>query len=66
MNSPKFKTTKGMSLQFILENHPTTNPPAPLYQHNNVGTIKSLAVDISGTLGEKNCIYFYDDIASVL
>lgn len=66
VTSPKFKTTKGMPLQFILENHPTTNPPAPLYQHNTVGTIKSLAIDINSILGQKNCIYFYDKINNVI
>lgn len=62
VTSPKFKTNKGVIPQFVLENHPTTNPPAPLYQHNSVGTIKSLAVDSNSVLGQKNCIYFYDKL----
>ena len=66
VTSPKFKTSKGMTIQFILENHPTTNPPAPLYQHNTVGSIRALAVDINGILGEKNCIYFYDKLNNVM
>jgi hypothetical protein len=66
VTSPKFKTAKGVSTQFILENHPTTNPPAPLYQHNGVGTIKSLAVDINSILEQKNCIYFYDKLNNVI
>lgn len=66
VTSPKFKSNKGISLQFILENHPTTNPPAPLYQHKNVGAIGSLAVDRNGVLGEKNCIFFYDKLNNVI
>lgn len=66
VTSPKFKTTKGVTPQFILENHPTTNPPAPLYQHNAVGTIKSLAVDSNSIMGQKNCIYFYDKLNNVI
>lgn len=66
ITSPKFKSSKGVPIQFILENHPTTNPPAPVYQHNTVGTIKALAVDTNGILGEKNCIYFYDKLNNVV
>ncbi|MDW8801708.1 PQQ-dependent sugar dehydrogenase [Clostridium sp. A1-XYC3] len=66
VNSPKFKSNKGISTQFILENHPTTNPPAPLYQHKAVSSIEALAVDSSSILGEKNCIYFYDKSDNVV
>jgi hypothetical protein len=66
VNSPRFKSSKYGGLQFILENHPTTNPPAPIYQHKSVNTIKSLAVDSNGDIGEKNCIYFYDKSDNVV
>ena len=66
ITSPKFKSNKGVSPQFILENHPTTNPPAPLYQHNTLASIKSLAVDSNNILGQKNCIYFYDKLSNVI
>lgn len=59
VTSPRFKGGAN-GLQFVLENHPTTNPPAPLYQHKNLSSIESVAVDRAGILGEKNCIYFYD------
>ncbi|MEY8762870.1 MULTISPECIES: hypothetical protein [Clostridium] len=59
--SPKFKSVKGSPLQFVLDNHPSTNPPAPLYQHKNVGTLGSIAVDSSGNLKSKDCIFFYDN-----
>ncbi|MBV7273243.1 PQQ-dependent sugar dehydrogenase [Clostridiaceae bacterium UIB06] len=59
VTSPRFKGGAN-GLQFILENHPTTNPPGPMYQNKNPNSIVSLAIDNTGALGEKNCIYFYD------
>jgi hypothetical protein len=59
ITSPRFKGGVN-GLQFVLENHPTTNPPGPIYQHKSVSSIGAIAVDSAGTLGEKNCIYFYD------
>lgn len=59
ITSPKFKGKTG-ALSFILDNHVSTNPPAPLYQHNSVGTIREIAVDREGWLGDINNIYFYD------
>lgn len=60
VTSPKFKGKANSMLQFVLENHPTTNPPAPLYQHKTLSSIKSLAVDNNGNLSAKNAMYFYD------
>jgi hypothetical protein len=60
VTSPKFKSVKGSPLQFILDNHPNTNPPAPIYQHKTVGTLGTLAVDADGDLKSKDCIFFYD------
>lgn len=59
ITSPRFKGGAN-GLQFILENHPTTNPPAPIYQNKNLSSIGSLTIDSAGILDEKNCIYFYD------
>ncbi|MGH4139821.1 hypothetical protein [Clostridium sp.] len=60
INSPKFKGSNNNTIPFILEQHPTTNPPAPIYQHKSVDSLVSLAVDQKGILGEKDCIYFYE------
>lgn len=60
LTSPRFKLSHNLNLQFVLENHPTTNPPAPIYQNNKVSSIKSLSVDKNGVIGIKDCIYFYD------
>lgn len=65
VTSPRFRGGVN-GLQFILENHPTTNPPAPIYQHKNLSSINSVAVDCAGVLGEKNCIYFYDKLNNEL
>ncbi|MBU3189444.1 hypothetical protein K9O30_10065 [Clostridium bowmanii] len=60
VSSPKFKGSDKNTIPFILEKHPTTNPPAPIYQHSSVDSLVSLAVDQKGILGEKDCIYFYE------
>lgn len=59
ITSPKFKGKNG-SISFILDNHVSTNPPAPIYQHNSVSTLKGLAVDRAGYIGDIDNIYFYD------
>lgn len=66
VTSPKFKSMKGSPLQFILDNHPTTNPQAPIYQHKTVSSIGSLAVDSEGSLKNRNCIFFYDKIDNIV
>lgn len=65
VTSPRFRGGAN-GLQFILENHPTTNPPAPIYQHKNLSSINSVAIDCVGVLGEKNFIYFYDKLNNEL
>ncbi|WP_446899557.1 hypothetical protein ACSVC9_06625 [Clostridium sp. LBM24168] len=62
--SPKFKG-KG-NLGFLLENHPSMNPPSPIYQNDKVSSLGALAVDTSGNIGEKNCIFFYDRTDNLL
>jgi len=58
--SPKFKNSINSSIPFILDNHPTINPPAPVYQHKAVDSLVSLAIDKTGILGDTDCIYFYE------
>lgn len=60
INSPKFKGMNDTTIPFILDQHPTTNPPSPIYQHNALNTLVALAVDKKGILGDKDCIYFYE------
>ncbi|MFU0825224.1 hypothetical protein [Clostridium sp.] len=60
VNSPRFKGENNKAIPFILDNHPTTNPSAPIYVHNNLGTLNSLAVDKKGEIGEPDSIYFYE------
>ena len=60
ISSPKFKGINNNTIPFILDQHPTTNPPAPIYQHNSVDSLVSLAVDKKGMIGDKDCIYFYE------
>lgn len=61
ITSPKFKSNENEVIPFVLENHPTENPRAPLYVHKNLSSLKALAVDKKGTLGQIDSIYFYDD-----
>ncbi|WP_242949509.1 hypothetical protein [Clostridium pasteurianum] len=44
-----------------MDKHPTTNPPAPLYQHKSLSSLGTIALDSKGELNEKNDIYFYDN-----
>ena len=60
ITSPKFKGLNNKTIPFILDQHPTTNPPAPIYQHSAVDSLVGLTIDKKGTLGEKDSIYFYE------
>jgi hypothetical protein len=62
ISSPKFKGLNNKTIPFILEQHPTTNPPAPIYQHSAVDSLVGLTIDKKAIIGEKNCIYFYERI----
>lgn len=58
--SPKFKSSTKEAMEFILKNHPTSNPEIPYYQHSSLSSLGDMAVDKEGILGEKDSIYFYD------
>ncbi|NNU75896.1 hypothetical protein [Clostridium estertheticum] len=60
ISSPKFRDSFNKTIPAILDNHPTINPPAPIYQHKSVGSLIGLAIDRAGKLGDKDCIYFYE------
>jgi glucose/arabinose dehydrogenase len=60
VSSPKFKGVGNSTINFILDQHPTTNPPAPIYQHTSVNSLVGLTIDKSGKLGSIDCIYFYE------
>jgi hypothetical protein len=60
ISTPKFKGLNNGTIPFVLEQHPTTNPPAPIYQHKSVDSLVSLAIDKKGVIGDKDCIYFYE------
>ncbi|MFL0196331.1 hypothetical protein ACJDU8_12310 [Clostridium sp. WILCCON 0269] len=66
VTSPKFKSIKNSPLQFVLDNHPNANPPAPLYQHKAVGAIGKLTIDTEGVLNQKDSIFFYDKSDSII
>lgn len=60
VHSPRFKRKDNKSIKFVLDNHPTTNPSAPLYTHKTLGTLGSLIVDKRGIIGDKDSICSYD------
>ncbi|WP_298838283.1 hypothetical protein, partial [Clostridium sp.] len=60
ISSPKFTDLFNKPIPAILDNHPTINPPAPIYQHKSVNSLISLAIDTKGIFGDKDCIYFYE------
>lgn len=64
VTSPKFKGNS--KLDFLLENHPSMNPPSPIYQHNKVSSLGAICADNLGDIDEKNCIFFYDKIDNLL
>ena len=60
ITSPRFRIATSSKVDFILDKHPDSTPPAPLYQHKGVSTLGSMAIDKFGCIGEKDSIYFYD------
>lgn len=60
VDSPRFRKEGKEKTYFALDNHPTSDPPAPLYQHNYVSSLKSLAIDKTGIIMEKDSMFIYD------
>lgn len=60
VTSPRFGISSNERVPFILDKHPTTNPPAPIYQHKDLSRIGDVVIDKNGALGEKDSIYFYE------
>ncbi|WP_291574877.1 hypothetical protein [Clostridium sp. UBA4548] len=60
VTSPRFSSKENVTNSFLLEKHPSNNPPAPVYQHNDVKTLGSLCIDTKGLLIGKDNIIFYD------
>lgn len=60
ISSSTFKGINNQAISFVLEQHPTTNPPLPIYKHKSVNSLVSLAIDKKGVIGDKDCIYFYE------
>lgn len=60
VTSPRFNKSKSNNVGYILENHPTETPPAPLYQHSSLGKLYGIAIDKHGYLGDISNIYFSD------
>ncbi|ADL51376.1 hypothetical protein [Clostridium cellulovorans] len=63
VESPRFLGIDDTRVAFVMDNHPTTNPPAPMYIHKYLSSIKMLTVDKDGYLGKKDFIYFFDSTA---
>lgn len=60
VTADKFTGINNKKISFILEQHPTTNPPKPMYKSDNLNNFGTLAIDAAGILSSKNTIYFYD------
>jgi hypothetical protein len=56
--SPRFKDNSNKKIEFIIKEHPSVSPPAPFFQYNSLGVLKTLAIDKVGIFGEKDSIYF--------
>ncbi len=60
INSPRFKGKGNKPVGFVLDKHPSTNPPAPLYQHKALNSLGTIAVDHTGDTFSKDSIIFYE------
>ncbi|WP_251860463.1 PQQ-dependent sugar dehydrogenase [Clostridium sp. Marseille-Q2269] len=61
INSPRFKGKNNRPIGFVLDKHPSANPPAPLYQHKTLNSLGSMAVDSTGNIFSKDSIIFYEN-----
>lgn len=66
INSPRFRGNNDEKIPFLLQKHPSNNPPAPLYQHKSLSALSVLAADRYGTIGDKDSIYFYDNKENII
>lgn len=60
IDSPRFREEDGRRTLQILEEHPSINPPAPVYQHKDVSSIYYLCIDNEGKILNKDTFVFYD------
>lgn len=66
VTSPRFKGVGRNTTEFLLDNHPSSNPPAPIYQHKLISSLGALTIDTKAQVGDKDCIYFYDNRDNML
>lgn len=66
VTSSRFKGINNEQVNFVLEQHPTTNPPKPLYRSKYLNNLGTLAIDTGGVLDSRNNIYFYDSRGNVI
>jgi len=66
VSSPRFKSENKGKMEFLLDNHPSSNPPAPIYQHKSLSALSVLTIDTKAQVGEKDCIYFLDSRDNML
>ncbi|MBU3108366.1 hypothetical protein [Clostridium gasigenes] len=59
ITSPRF--TDGKKVDFLIENHPTKTPSAPIYQHIDVKSLKGFAIDTTGEFFLKDTMVFADN-----
>lgn len=61
LDSPRFQGESNMKNTPILKKYPMS-PPAPAYQHNDLDSLKWIAIDDNGKINGQNTLqlYFYD------
>lgn len=66
IRSPRFNVNGINRNLYIMESHPSDNPPAPIYQHKNLNALGPLAIDTNSAIGYKDDIYFYDKMENII
>lgn len=66
VDSPRFMDESGNTQKFVIADHPNKKPHGPIYQHDKVSSIETMAIDKKGAISEKDTIYFYDNIEKAL
>ncbi len=61
LDSPRFQGESNIKNSPLLKKHPMS-PPAPTYQHNDLNSLKWIAIDDTGKINGQNTLqlYFYD------